>query len=1283
MNTESPEQIRKAGELKPGAIDLILNHPKFEENYRAATKLPAKYSIATALIEDGRYQDPLFLLRNFIPQDQPIDLDDRPFDTKEAKELKEDLAFLLLQKGIISPKAKDAKEAEEHLGRELENNQNMKDLALSGLPIEVLGQILTLEKFSQVSNVQKLEEFRSWTTHAMLRWYLGTLAGEMPKRELSVAEIMDRIPREIFRNPYALRYNLIENHFEKILMKHITDTGIENGFKTVEEIIEATIDQDRREFMKKVYERLYDIATFPLKGNFKEKILVKGQERSFPSFEQRAFSYDFIHHDTRLLAADTGLGKTAAAYLAMENSKATKVLVVAPANGRETWEIEEGVVFQKTGNVFVVDKSSDLDNASIVDKKYIVIGQELLGRCENDPKLAERLDMFISKTKIDGMIIDEIDNLSNPSSYVAKKVISIVSKIGEYYQEKNGVEETPILGLTATPIRKSLADLNVPMAILYPKTYAPIIGEETANRKTFSDTYLNNPHLTYIALTGERRMFRWETASGVQELAYKTIPIEISPFEQLLYEFIGEEVQVDAINKIRLLEDALLNPLLVKAEVRTLANGKIPEVDIDEALNILKQAALNWKELKNIDQPQSDDDYLSADKLVELGFGDLVLNCFFSETFENGVDTLVDELTKSVKDEGLETLRKFWRPMTLSSKYQYLKNILLDSLGWKVDGNGNLSRNKVMVISPTKRQGRTGDVLQREIDGRNLYREYELDTINDSQLSRLIRGWVDKLCKPENVLILDGTVPIGRQRNLVINKWVNTPEDAVLHANLKAIYQSRDFTITSTEDEYGRKINGLTKIFLHWPWYWQQFRQMVGRSQRQGQVVPVNTIILEAKDLIDQGKGEVVRYTNLLSRIALSGGTLAPEDQEFFDSKRIGRNRIRFQSIEKRYLRDVFNIVRGAGEDEVEQFMNEIISGQEKKNYELFAERFFDEGADEFRTSGYNAELVATLLKNFGLRDSKILSIGAGTLLLQRKLERGIDNIDMNPYIMKAGWKVASKYGGRMVVARASSLSEEEFPDGFYDAIDNSFALQWSRLGNEIEDSERVKILSQFNRLLKNNGKLVLTVPEGAFDEEKFRTFIKCLESSFGIRVDSKYSGKSYGISKLGSIKRLGWCIVGEKIGDINLENLNLSDLEFYNERNEWISHPGKKKNGLVVKSGDYPSPTIRLKFDRYQIVGENNEATDISLSAEPVVVFDAALSALRGETREEYESYKKDLIRELIDETGLNWEKAEELAIQLYEEMVKNGQKPTSRLRAYRLIRKKAKDLKNLQEGR
>ena len=54
---------------------------------------------------------------------------------------------------------------------------------------------------------------------------------------------------------------------------------------------------------------------------------------------------------------------------------------------------------------------------------------------------------------------------------------------------------------------------------------------------------------------------------------------------------------------------------------------------------------------------------------------------------------------------------------------------------------------------------------------------------------------------------------------------------------------------------------------------------------------------------------------------------------------------------------------------------------------EKFADKYFDEGRDEFKVTGYNAELVSCLVTQTTAEDSRVLSLGAGTLLLQRKYQ--------------------------------------------------------------------------------------------------------------------------------------------------------------------------------------------------------------------------------------------------------------------------------------------------------
>ena len=955
--------------------------------------------------------------------------------------------------------------------------------------------------------------------------------------------------------------------------------------------------------------------------------------------------------------------------------------------------------------------SVDLGKAAKSGRKYIVLSQRLLGLTENDPTLADKLKQFVQDSKVDGAIIDEIDNLNNPKSISTKTAIEMVKGIRQNYAQRTNKDEyqAPIVGLTATPIRNRLANLNAPMGILYPDRFAVSAGDATVTKKTFSDTSLNRPDLAHAILIGERKMFRWEQATGVQEFSYDTEVVPVEAFEDFLYTFIANEVLTSMVNKVRLLENALFNPLLIKAEAREMVPDRIPQFDMEDVLQKLVRVTREWKKMRGISVPVSSDDYLSASKLVELGMGEEVLACFFSDLLENGIDTVIEELVRGSDDPALVEAYSFWESEHISSKYTYLEQLLREKLSWKIDRNGRKYREKVFIVSPSRKQGRTGDVLQRDIrtpDGnrRKLYAQYELDTINDSKLVEHIKEWTQGLCDEDDILILDGSVALGKQKDEIIAKWVNDPNAAVLVVTLEATYQSRDYTLNTIVDEDGREITGIEKVFLSPPWYYQQLKQMAGRSIRQGHLVPVHVSVLESEDLVDHGKGEGVLYSYLLSRMALSGIVLTTEEQEFFDSKLVGR-RISFQSPEKRFLRDALSFVRGAGEDIVDAFLRDQSRIRDGVTVnQLIAGKFFDEGRDEYCVSGYNAELVAFLTRRLVSPDASILSIGAGTLLLQRKLKRGIDNLDINPYMMQAGWELAGQYSGRMIEGRASSLSPVTFPGGIYDLVDNSFALHWSRLepakDEPTEASERVKILSQMNRVLKEDGRMVLTLPEKSFDEERFKVFVDALEKYFGFKVDHDFSGKSFGRSKLGLAKRLGWCIVATKQSAPDVSGLNINDLEFINEKGEWVSTSARKKGTAGVQGRDYPTPTLQIDFEQYEIIDANGLVTTITMSddiiaptgleivqtgGEEVEADDEALASegdeaarfLRGANKNEYKAYRTSLLRPALKIMNKNWtyvDEVEEECLSILVEMQDRGANFNSRVKAFSEILRELK---------
>lgn len=1297
-------------ELDPSDSNYPLKRP-FEIYYQAYTPGPnapliGKYYVALSLVEDGRYKGPSlgndkhsglqFLVDKFIPEGKEGD--------PEAIELRDNLHLMVtalrVQQGEISYFSPESKKAQDQFEADLNKNQNLQDLALGGVPLEILGFIATIERFSDMTDREKLEELRSWTTPSMIRWYLGVLKGKRHKSELSPVQILDRLSKQVIKNIQSVKVNLLENFFEEKIWDQISQSGRNEGLVITAAAIAKIDDPGEKSFMEGVYNKVFDIVTSPRRAGFKEKIRVKEEIREFPAPEQQTFDWDFNHYGTRLLRGETGVGKTATAFYVMEGTKATNVLVLVPASGRETFSKEEKVVFENPGQVFIIKGSADIDRAIRSGKKYIVVGQELLARAEKDVELGRKLDQMILTLKTSGAILDEIHNLSNPNIYTTKIARHLIALIRENYNQMFDEDDAPVIGLTATHFKRGFQDMNVPMAILYPYQYAATPAEATEIKKTFSDSCLNRPDLAYIALIAEKRMFNWAVARGVQPFEYRNILIQPSSFEQLLYEFIGTQIPTNTFTKISLLENVTLNPALIKIAVRNLANGKIPEIDFDLATEMLKKAVRGWKELRGIESPQDDTDFLDVDRLVELGFGDLVLSCFFSHILENGVDILVEAITDDAQDQELMDLGKFWRKRDLSTKYQALKDSIREDLTWKVGEDGVMFRNRVIIVSPGEVQGRTADVKQKyTANGEKIYTDWELKSINDATLAKNIACWTEDLIDKDGMIIIDGSDPIGRRRNSKIDRWVNVAEAAILFVNLPAVYQSRDFTSNRVIDLLGRRIAGVSQYFLHPTWFFEELKQMAGRSQRQGQVLEVDTEVLEALGMVDEGKGEFVQFTDYLTRISLFGLRLAPELVEFIDSRNAARRRIRYQNPEARFLYDVFNTVRGAGEDAIERFLGERVAGEERTYSQKVAERYFDEGRDEYKTSGYNAEFVASVIQHLGLTEGQILSLGAGTLLLQRKLKRGVDNVDMNPYMMEAGWTLAKEFGGRMITSRISQLDGSVIPEGSYDCVDYSFALHWSNLGNKLDNSERLSLLRIVHNKLKERGRLILTLPDSVFDDQRFENFIKGLEATKAFTVDRSLSGKTFGISKLGSVKRLGWSIVAQKTGAFDLTDVSLSDFEFLKEGGEWISLGPKEKERLpVVKTGDYPSAVFKVKFAGYEIINPDNDVTTVTFGEpqtqqkdetvqtsdseettetdghQPLVTR-ATLEYLRGETREDFEAFKRDLIRPLRKLFGMSWEEAEAFSLEVLQQLETKNRFPKNKIMVYTTILKTARN--------
>jgi superfamily II DNA or RNA helicase/ubiquinone/menaquinone biosynthesis C-methylase UbiE len=108
------------------------------------------------------------------------------------------------------------------------------------------------------------------------------------------------------------------------------------------------------------------------------------------------------------------------------------------------------------------------------------------------------------------------------------------------------------------------------------------------------------------------------------------------------------------------------------------------------------------------------------------------------------------------------------------------------------------------------------------------------------------------------------------------------------------------------------------------------------------------------------------------------------------------------------------------------------------------------------------------------------LDIASGPFSLSRKISEPVTNIDLNPFMLKAG-KILEEQGivvpGNIGIE--GSFHDLPFEDGSFDLANFSLALQYSKLRKTQGDKfgERELALREMNRVLKEGGYGIITLP--------------------------------------------------------------------------------------------------------------------------------------------------------------------------------------------------------------
>ncbi len=1222
------------------AVEQVLSSPNFRERYPESIELERKYSIAHALVENGAYENPLSLLHGFMPIPsvmRGLSPDQQQTLRKQGKELKDSLTIFLMQKGVLDPDSEEAKDARDEVTRIIDRNELLQKLR-EVLPIHVMGAVTNILLFENISDREKREKLRGWTTKALLRPYLGDIAIQPQRGDIDFRNLIDLVPEQIFRNAGDVTLKIARSYFSLQAMK-LFNEGDDLGYQRLNSAIQEEMSDVKKEFLQEVFEEMEKDDRVEIPDKFVSTVETwVGEASPFPHRLQRRFARVFQERKRALLNGATGTGKTGGGgLLGMEVAGAKKPTIFGPAKARNTWPREAEKIYEKEKpEVFRVRNEKDLLDPRLVSSQFVYVSAELLGRAWNDPRLYSLVESAVANRRnTDGLILDESHEFRNQDANCSRMLQKLITDIRDKY-ESDGLSTLPIMALTATPITSSLEDVDATMALLYPERFAlPGVHEE--GKYPFSVQALKDPQIAYSLFFGEELLVQWKLedmyGDKIQKSEFSSeerVRIPLSPSERVIYDWTSE-LPIGTLAKIRLLRSTLLNPEMIKKTCRE--RGLIPEdIPSTETLSArLDELHAAWTQWILEKDPRIPDEPFSADWVAKFD-REFILNCFFNPNLVDGVEALA---RRSL------IIRQDWQEKTsVSGKYEYARRAIENAL--TKDENGNyVARKKIFFVSPYHRRGITRYLEDPDLKDT----DFDDDTLSFFEYKFI---WFPGL-PIKMATNIDGTKSF-ESRDRAAQKWREEgDENVIIDATMDSVNESGDWAVRDLERN--KNIEEIELHYLGLPYSWEEKQQMDGRVLRPGLGKKVKVFFYEADGTIDQGFFDLVRRKYLLTQIALSGIQLDPEDQEFFKKSTEAQRILLTQpNIGHFFLQNVIQRLKGRGETEgIEEFSRKKDG---KTFFELFAEFYFDEGRDEFRLVGNNAELM----KNIALRShpERVVSVGAGSCLFARKMreagyEGEIDNVDINGSVLRLA---KEKYPniGNLIIEGASHMT---VPSELYDVADYSFVIPWTKLYDasekiekNVSEVERIKVLSEMNRVLKVGGIAILSFPDSSFDEETFSNFTAAMTNNFGFSVLSP-SGISHA-TDVQPHKRIGWVITLQKTGNINLSGFDPKTIAFSNEGLMISRYKQRKDRKPTVIEVDYPIFSSKAFEVFNPITHERTNANGMPKDEESVL-YNSPQEIVRGIKEQLFKEEAKyrtwnGLRRDIEKSLGYNYAQAEEV---------------------------------------
>ena len=396
-----------------------------------------------------------------------------------------------------------------------------------------------------------------------------------------------------------------------------------------------------------------------------------------------------------------------------------------------------------------------------------------------------------------------------------------------------------------------------------------------------------------------------------------------------------------------------------------------------------------------------------------------------------------------------EVERAFETP-ELSAKLMWLRRQLDDAIG----------TSKIVVASGLYVQGVTQPVK---------------DDDEIIWIGKLLQEWYGE----ETVLLLDGSVAIGEQRDALIKRWREDPTARILLVSMKTCPDSINLSVTCKPNPTLKEL-----LVIGFALDWKPWKQFIGRFWREGLTLPMRYVSPTLRGTADEARMELNRrkwkpITRFRSRIP-------PTEEEWAEYSQDDASTLAgLMRSPKEWVSLINNDVRGAGESSAAAYL-ERDSGLSSMG-EIFARSFA--AAQEAMASGHIARhmryvLQEGLIPGGILTDpSRILDAGCGPATLSRTLGLPVIGVDLNPWMIDVARELAPALAINASVGRISALPRD-WTDRFRLTV-SSMVLDWTALG-DARGSERLQVLAELIRVTDPHGLIWLTFNQSALDEKLF-----------------------------------------------------------------------------------------------------------------------------------------------------------------------------------------------------